>query len=106
MFLRPDVADDRSLWSRSAGGRFGADGTYVLVVDRGRTYAAAVPLRETFTCTSMRRACCVPIMNCVSIRQAWSGCTTSWNNSADGELDFAPFRVTAHQVGVVRSSSK
>lgn len=48
VFLRADVADDGSLRLRSAGGRFGADGAYVLVVDRGRTYAAAVPLRETF----------------------------------------------------------
>ena len=48
VFLRPDVAADGSLWLRSAGSRFGADGAYVLVVDRGRTYAAAVPLRETF----------------------------------------------------------
>lgn len=48
VFLRPDVDPDGSLWLRSVGGRFGADGAYVVVRDGGRSYAAAVPLRETF----------------------------------------------------------
>jgi hypothetical protein len=48
VFLRPDVDPDGSLWLRSPGGRFGGDGAYVVVLDGGRRYAAAVPLREVF----------------------------------------------------------
>ena len=48
VFLRPEIDTDGSLWLRSPGGRFGADGCYVVVLDGGRTYAAMVPLRETF----------------------------------------------------------
>lgn len=48
VLLRPEVDADGSLWLRSPGGRFGGDGAYVVVEDGGRTYAAAVPLRETF----------------------------------------------------------
>lgn len=48
VFLRPDVDADGSLWLRSPGGRFGADSAYVVVVDGGRRYAAAVAPREVF----------------------------------------------------------
>lgn len=48
VFLRPEIGADGSLWLRSPGGRFGADGCYVVVLDGGHTYAAMVPLRETF----------------------------------------------------------
>lgn len=48
VFLRPEVDPDGSLWLRSPGGRFGGDGAYVVVRDGGRTFAATVPLRETF----------------------------------------------------------
>ncbi|MFT4166691.1 MAG: hypothetical protein QM650_15740 [Microlunatus sp.] len=48
VFLRPEIDTDGSLWLRSPGGRFGADGCYVVVLDGGRTHAAMVPLRETF----------------------------------------------------------
>lgn len=47
VFLRPEV-EDGALVLRSPGGRFGEDGAYVVVTDAGRTYAARVPLHETF----------------------------------------------------------
>ena len=48
VFLRPDIDHDGSLWLRSPGGGFGTDGAYVVVNDRGRTFAACPPLREQF----------------------------------------------------------
>jgi hypothetical protein len=48
VFLRPEIDPDGSLWLRSLGGGFGADGAYVVVNDRGRTFAACPPLREEF----------------------------------------------------------
>lgn len=48
VFLRPDIDHDGSLWLRSPGGGFGSDGAYVVVNDRGRTFAACPPLREEF----------------------------------------------------------
>jgi hypothetical protein len=47
VFLRPSVSDDGSLVLESPRGRFGQDGTYVVVRD-GRDYAARAPLHETF----------------------------------------------------------
>jgi hypothetical protein len=47
VFLRPSIADDGGLVLESSPGRFGADGTYVVVRDR-RDHAARVPLHETF----------------------------------------------------------
>ncbi|WP_307816422.1 hypothetical protein [Nocardioides limicola] len=48
VYLRPDHGPDRSLLLRSPRGRFGQDGAYVVVEDGGRTYAARVPVHETF----------------------------------------------------------
>ena len=48
VFLRPEVDVDGSLWLRSSGGGFGRDGAYVVVLDEGSTYAASVPIHETF----------------------------------------------------------
>ncbi len=48
VFLAASVDPDGSFWLRSPGGRFGAPGAYVTVVDGGRTWAAQVPLHETF----------------------------------------------------------
>lgn len=48
VFLRPDIGDDGVLWLRSPGRGFGTDGAYVVVKDRGRTFAACLPLREEF----------------------------------------------------------
>lgn len=48
VFLRPDIDPDGSLWLRSPGDAFGGDGAYVMVRDGGETFAAKVPLRESF----------------------------------------------------------
>jgi hypothetical protein len=48
VFLRPSVVGDGGLLLESPAGRFGQDGAYVVVRDGGRTYAARVPLHETF----------------------------------------------------------
>jgi hypothetical protein len=47
VFLRPSVVGDGGFLLESPSGRFGEDGAYVVVRDRG-TYAARVPLHETF----------------------------------------------------------
>lgn len=46
--LRPSEGPDGSLLLESPHGRFGQDGTYVVVRDGGRDHAARVPLQETF----------------------------------------------------------
>lgn len=48
VFLRPEVGPDGSLVLRSARGRFGQDGAYVVVRHGRRAFAARVPLHETF----------------------------------------------------------
>ena len=48
VFLRPTVVADGGLLLASPAGRFGEDGAYVVVRDAGTTYAARVPLHETF----------------------------------------------------------
>lgn len=48
VFLRPSVTADGGLLLESSGGRFGADGAYVVVRDGGRDHAARAPLHETF----------------------------------------------------------
>ena len=48
VFLRPTVTAAGGLLLESPAGRFGDDGAYVVVRDRGRTHAARVPLHETF----------------------------------------------------------
>ena len=48
VFLRPSVGQDGSLWLRSSGSRFGADGAYVVVAEGRRTFAALAPIHETF----------------------------------------------------------
>ncbi len=48
VFLRPSVLPGGGLELRSAEGRFGEDGAYVVVADGGRTWAARVPIHETF----------------------------------------------------------
>lgn len=47
VFLRPTV-EDGALVLTSPAGRFGGDGAYVVVTDGGRTFAARVPVHETF----------------------------------------------------------
>lgn len=48
VFLRPEVLPDGSFRLVSPSGGFGADGAYVIAEDDGRTYAARVPVHETF----------------------------------------------------------
>lgn len=48
VFLRPSVAPDGALALTSPAGPFGRDGAYVVVEDGGRTYAARVPIHESF----------------------------------------------------------
>lgn len=48
VFLRPENGADGSLWLRSPSGSFGDDGAYVVVEQAGGTYAARVPIHETF----------------------------------------------------------
>jgi hypothetical protein len=48
VFLRPEVRPDGSLVLESPRGSFGEDGAYVVVADGGATYAARVPIHETF----------------------------------------------------------
>ncbi|WP_257017627.1 MULTISPECIES: hypothetical protein [unclassified Rhodococcus (in: high G+C Gram-positive bacteria)] len=48
VFLRPQNGPDGSLLLESPAGEFGADGAYVTVLERGRHYAARVPIREEF----------------------------------------------------------
>ena len=48
VYLRPSIDRQGGLWLRSPGGRFGGDGAYVVVRDGGATWAARVPIRETF----------------------------------------------------------
>jgi hypothetical protein len=48
VFLRPEVVDGGRLLLRSHSGAFGRDGTYVVVNDQRRDFAARVPLHETF----------------------------------------------------------
>jgi hypothetical protein len=48
VFLEPSVRPDGSLLLESPAGPFGADGAYVVVEDRGRTYASRAPVHETF----------------------------------------------------------
>jgi hypothetical protein len=47
VFLRPSVTADGGLVLESPAGRFGQDGTYVVVRDGG-DHAARAPLHETF----------------------------------------------------------
>lgn len=47
VFLRPYV-EDGALVLKSPQGPFGSDGAYVVVEDRGRAFAARVPVHETF----------------------------------------------------------
>jgi hypothetical protein len=47
VFLRP-YAEDGGLVLRSPRAPFGGDGAYVVVMDRGRAFAARVPVHETF----------------------------------------------------------
>lgn len=48
VFLRPRVVPDGALELSSPAGRFGDDGAYVVVQDRGRTHGARAPIHETF----------------------------------------------------------
>ncbi|MDQ4085383.1 MAG: hypothetical protein M3165_06145, partial [Actinomycetota bacterium] len=48
VFLRPAVSSDGTLTLTSPAGRFGEDGAYVVVDDRGAFHAARAPLHETF----------------------------------------------------------
>ena len=48
VFLCPENDSDKSLWLRSPRGSFGDVGAYVVVRDRGQTFAAKPPLSETF----------------------------------------------------------
>jgi len=48
VFLRPSVGDDGALLLESPPGEFGADGAYVVVHDRGRTFASRAPVHESF----------------------------------------------------------
>jgi hypothetical protein len=48
VFLRPSIAAGGGLVLESPPGRFGQDGTYVVVRDGGGDHAARVPLHETF----------------------------------------------------------
>jgi hypothetical protein len=48
VFLRPTIDDNGGLVLESPSGRFGQDGTYVVVRDGSDDYAARAPLRETF----------------------------------------------------------
>lgn len=48
VFLRPTVVDGGGLLLQSLPGRFGQDGTYVVVNDQRHDFAARVPLHETF----------------------------------------------------------
>jgi len=48
VFLRPTVGGDGELLLESPPGRFGADGAYVVVHDRGRTFASRAPVHESF----------------------------------------------------------
>lgn len=48
VFLRPMAHPDGSLELSSPAGRFGTEGCYVVVRDRGRTFAARAPIHETF----------------------------------------------------------
>lgn len=48
VFLRPEVLPDGSFRLVSPSGRFGDDGAYVVAADGGATYAARVPVHETF----------------------------------------------------------
>ncbi|MGH3504070.1 MAG: hypothetical protein ACRDQA_24710, partial [Nocardioidaceae bacterium] len=48
VFLRPIARPDGSLVLASPAGPFGAEGAYVVVQESGRTYAARVPIHETF----------------------------------------------------------
>ena len=48
VFLRPTVVAGGGLLLASPAGRFGEDGAYVVVRDAGTTYAARVPLHESF----------------------------------------------------------
>lgn len=48
VFLRPEVRPDGSLLLESPAGAFGADGAYVVVEDRGSTYASRAPVHESF----------------------------------------------------------
>lgn len=48
VFLRPKVLPGGALELSSPAGRFGENGAYVVVKDRGHTHAARVPIHETF----------------------------------------------------------
>jgi hypothetical protein len=48
VFLRPVVLPGGALQLSSPAGRFGDDGAYVVVQDRGRAHAARAPVHETF----------------------------------------------------------
>ncbi len=48
VFLRPEVAEGGALRLVSPPGAFGADGTYVTVVEGDRCWAARVPIHEEF----------------------------------------------------------
>ncbi|UDY24503.1 hypothetical protein [Nocardioides sp. Kera G14] len=48
VFLRPSVTAEGALLLESPSGRFGEDGAYVVVEERGSAHAVRVPLHETF----------------------------------------------------------
>jgi hypothetical protein len=48
VFLRPSVLPGGALQLSSPAGRFGEDGAYVVVQDRGLAHAARAPVHETF----------------------------------------------------------
>ena len=48
VFLRPILCPDGSLELSSPSGPFGSEGCYVVVRDRGRTFAARAPIHESF----------------------------------------------------------
>lgn len=49
VFLRPSARPDGALELSSFSGAFGDNGTYVVVEDRGGSYAARAPIHETFS---------------------------------------------------------
>ncbi|WP_406692163.1 hypothetical protein REH65_09510 [Saccharopolyspora sp. ID03-671] len=48
VFLRPVALPGGGLELRSPAGAFGQDGAYAVVADGGRTFAARIPIHETF----------------------------------------------------------
>ncbi|RKT82365.1 hypothetical protein SAMN05421805_11667 [Saccharopolyspora antimicrobica] len=48
VFLEPVALPDGALELRSPAGAFGRNGAYAVVEDKGRTFAARIPIHETF----------------------------------------------------------